>query len=149
MPSSSARSAFSAAARTATPASVLRRNQASPRMMNGTTATMRTSSPISVLLPMSNEKLMGTVKPLWNRGFLSTWLRMMNSRPPTSCASPIDATVATRRDESLNRRITPISRPAPRTMPPITARGSTRKYGQPYSMCRVMARNPKKLPIAA
>jgi hypothetical protein len=62
MPSSSARSAFSAAARTATPASVRSRNQARPAITTGTTAMMRIWSPNSDVSPMLWRMLIGTSK---------------------------------------------------------------------------------------
>ncbi len=42
-------------------------------MTKGTTATISSSSPSSVLLPMSIDQLNGTRKPGWNVGASSTF----------------------------------------------------------------------------
>ncbi len=129
MPNSKARSRFSAAARTAAPESVRRRNHASAAMTGGTEATIRRWSPVKRTGSMLKPKVNGVRKPPTSpaepnrRG-------MINSMPPRTCANPMVATVSTKRDESAKRRMTSTSTSPPTASPTARPIAAATRYGR-------------------
>ena len=147
IPRSRARSVFSAAARTAVPWSVRRRNQASASSTKGATSTISISSPPRRFTPRSSSRSRGTANgPV--RLTKSRALEPTISMPPSTWARPMLATVTTRRDASRKRRSTSTSTPAPRAMPPATPSASATPNGTSCSRYRPMASTPTRLPIA-
>ena len=103
-------------------------------MTNGTINMIITSSPPRFLSPswmltLRNGTLMPPVSDK-NPSFFAP----RNSRPPSNCDNPIDATVRISRELFWKRRITSTSISAPFTRPPTTARGNIAQYERPCSL---------------
>ncbi len=112
MPSSAARSAFSAVPRTATPTRV-RRNSASSVHTTGTATAAMISPPRNFTNPMVNCALIGA-----GSGSVLVTSNQRGSRrpaPASTCARPMVATLRISRGERKNLRITRSSTTAPST----------------------------------
>ena len=118
-PSSSARSSFSAAARTARPASVRRRNHPRPMSTTGAAASIRTWSP-RIGYGRTNQLPLSGVSMFPISASVPSISPMIRPIAPRICASPIDATVNTSRDERAKRRMTSTSTAAPVATPTAT-----------------------------
>ena len=128
MPSSAARSVFSADARVATPRSVRRRKAPRARATSGTTAISSTVFPLNttpVIWKWRSER--GVCRPA-EAGCPENARATAYSPNATSWAMPIVATLSTSRDESKKRRASASSRTRPAA--PAAATPTTSAAGQ-------------------
>ncbi len=128
MPRRSARSAFSAEARSAMPSRVRRRKAASPTVTTMTVTKAATSLPVSKGWPrlVCHTRCchgVVTVVP-WLVAFWPSHTGMKNPRTARLWATAMVITVAMRRGTASNRRMTR-SQTNPRTGPPISTMGRT------------------------
>ena len=149
IPSSSARSVFSAMARTARPSSVRSRNQLRAASTTGTTATMSRSLPVSTSGWISTCTSVSGVRNDGTRGDRPNSIGTSISAPPRTWASPMVATVNTSLDAVAKRRITSRSTTIPVTTPAATAVSAATGHGTfpaRYSSIPTTAGNPPMAP---
>ncbi len=148
MPSSRARSMFSAMPRTAMPASEPSRNQVSPIRTIGTTASRSRSSPVIVAACTDHRWSPSIVSTLGIAGLEFSHEGRKMAMPASSWARPIVATVNTRRGASTNRRMISRSTSAPIATPTATPIAAATPQFQPLSTASVAASAPGTLPMA-
>ena len=148
MPSSRARSMFSAMPRTAVPASVLRRNHTSAPNTAGTTATSSRSFPLNVEEATVISCEVRAVSNPVTRASTPSQPGMKRAAPPSTWARPMVATVRTSRGAVWNRRITSRSLAAPTATPTSTPATAATGHDQPFPTARPAATPPPTPPMA-